>query len=123
MRFGALTAGGTSVPGVDFERIRTEITMEQVLNLVGFQPVKRSGAQWYGRCPLHESTTGSTLSLSKQRRRSFSVNVATGRYCCHSCRSHGNPLELWAAATKLSLHQAAIDLCHRLGRDVPWIRR
>ena len=89
--------------------------MEQVLDLLGFQPSKRSGVQWYGRCPLHESTVG--------RRRSFSVNVANGRYYCHGCQSRGNPLELWAAAAKLSLYQAALDLCHRLGREVPWISR
>jgi DNA primase len=103
------------VPGVDFDRVRSEITMEQVLSLLEFQPWKRSGLQWYGRCPLHESTSG--------RCRSFSVNLAIGRYSCHRCHSHGNQLELWAAATKLPLHQAAIDLCHRLGRDIPWIGR
>ena len=43
------------MPGVDFNRVRTEITMEQVLSLLGFQPSRRSGAQWYGSCPLHES--------------------------------------------------------------------
>jgi DNA primase len=103
------------VPGIDFACVRREITMEQVLELVGFEPVQRSGVQWYGRCPLHESRSGS--------RHSFSVNVVLGRYFCHGCRSHGNQLELWAAATKLPLHQAALDLCHRLGRDIPWIRR
>jgi DNA primase len=103
------------MPGVDFDRVRTEITMEQVLNLLDFQPSQRSGVQWYGRCPLHESTSGNC--------RCFSVNVALGRYSCHGCRSHGNHLELWAAATKLSLHQAALDLCQRLGRDTPWIQR
>jgi DNA primase len=101
------------VPGVDFATVRTEITMEQVLSLLRFQPTSRSGVQWYGRCPLHESRSG--------HRRSFSVNVAIGRYYCHRCHSYGNQLELWAAATKLPLHQAAIDLCHRLGCDVPWI--
>ncbi len=100
------------MPGVDFARVRTEIRMEQVLNLLGFQPSHRSGVQWYGPCPLHESRPG--------RGRSFSVNVALGRYYCHGCHSHGNQLELWAAARKLSLYQAAIDLCYRLGRDVPW---
>ena len=103
------------MPGVDFECVRTEITMEQVLGLLGFEPARRSRVQWYGPCPLHESGPG--------RHRCFSVNVALGRYSCHGCGSHGNPLELWAAATKLPLHRAAIDLCHRLGRDVPWIRR
>ena len=104
------------VPGVDFNRVRTEITMEQVLSLLGFQPSNRTGAQWYGSCPLHEPT-------SRRRRRSFSVNVAIGRYFCHGCHSSGNQLELWAAATKLPLHRAAIDLCHRLGREIPWVRR
>jgi len=89
--------------------------MEQVLNLLGFMPSTRSAGQWYGSCPLHEP--------GSRHRRSFSVNVATGRYLCHRCHSHGNQLELWAAATKLPLHQAAIDLCHRLGRDIPWIAR
>jgi DNA primase len=114
VRFDEFTPGGPTVPGVDFDRVRTEITMEEVLNLLGFQPSKRSGPQWYGGCPLHGSTS--------KRRRSFSVNVAIGRYYCHRCHSHGNQLELWAAATTLPLHQAAIDLCRRLGRDVPWVR-
>ena len=58
--------------GVDFDRLRTEITMEQVLNLLDFQPSTRSGVQWYGRCPWHDSTSA--------RGRSFSVNLAIGRY-------------------------------------------
>ena len=103
------------MPGVDFDRVRGEITMQQVLTLLAFQPSSRSGVQWYGPCPLHESTS--------RCRRSFSVNLASGRYYCHGCDSHGNQLELWAAATKLPLHQAAIDLCHRLGRQIPWIGR
>jgi CHC2 zinc finger len=103
------------VPGVDFERLRTEIAMEQVLHLLGFEASNRRGVQWYGCCPLPECISS--------RRHSFSANVSLGRYFCHRCRSRGNPLELWAAATKLPLHQAAIDLCQRLGRDVPSIRR
>jgi DNA primase len=103
------------VPGVDFNRLRAEIPIEHVLHLLAFEPTHRSGSQWYGRCPLHESPS--------KRSRFFSVNVALGRYYCHRCHSHGNQLELWAAATQLPLHQAVIDLCRRLGREVPWIRR
>jgi transposase-like protein len=66
-------------------------------------------------CPLHDSAS--------RRHRPFSVNVAIGRYYCHQCHSHGNQLELWAAATKLPVHPAAIALCRLLGRDVPWVRR
>ncbi len=103
------------MPGVNFDRVRAEITMEQVLNFLGFRASSRSAVQWYGSCPLHESRSG--------RRREFSVNVAIGRYYCHRCQSYGNQLELWAAARKLPVHQAAVDLCHRLGCEVPWIRR
>jgi hypothetical protein len=103
------------MPGVDFHRLRREIPIEQVLDLLGFEPSHRRGQQWYGRCLLHDSQSG--------RGRSFSVNVVLGRYYCHRCHSRGNALELWAAATRLPLYQAAIDLCRALGRDVPWIAR
>ena len=105
------------MPGIDFDRLRREITMEQVLQLLGFEPTQRTGDQWYGGCPLpwHGSPSA--------RSRYFSVNVAIRRYCCHKCRSRGNQLELWAAFTQRQLHPAMIDLCHALGREVPWIRR
>ena len=110
-----LHAKGRTVPGVDFDRLRAEIAMEEVLQLLGFEPSHRSGNQWYGCCPLHESTS--------RRPRAFSVNVAIGRYYCHACGSRGHQLQLWAAATKMSLYPAAIDLCRVLGREVPWIHR
>lgn len=103
------------MPGIDFHRLRAEITMEQVLELLGFRPVSCRGPQWYGCCPLHEATS--------KRSRVFSVNVERRRYYCHRCRSHGNQLELWAAAHNLPLYRAAIQLCQALGRDVPWIQR
>lgn len=103
------------MPGVDFTVLRAEITMQQVLNQLGFQPSARSGHQLHGPCPVHGSTSPSS--------RSFSVNLAAARYYCHKCHSHGNVLELWAAVHRLTIHQAAIDLCHTLDRDVPWIER
>lgn len=103
------------MPGVDFQVLRSEIAMEQVLNQIGFVPVSRTGHQWHGPCPVHGSTSASSHSLS--------VNLRTGRYYCHKCKSHGNQLELWAAVHRLPIHEAAIDLCRALGRDVPWIHR
>ena len=103
------------MPGVDFEQIRAEIGIEDVLKLLGFEPSRRSGRQWYGRCPLPECASG--------RGESFSVHVGLGRYSCHRCRRQGNALELWAAWTKQPLYRAAIELCHRQGRAVPWIHR
>jgi DNA primase len=103
------------MPGVDFDMLRGQITMEQVLDLLAFHPSARRGDQWYGPCPLHDS--------KPRRHRCFSVNVALGRYYCHRCHSHGHQLELWAAATRLPLYQAAIDLCRALGVEVPWMHR
>ena len=109
------TFRGRIMPGIDFDRLRREITMEEVLHLLGFEPTRRTGDQWYGRCPLHPSRS--------KRSRSFSVNVASGLYSCHHCHRHGHQIQLWASATRLPLHPAAIDLCRVLGRPVPWIRR
>jgi len=103
------------MPGVDFNVLRAEITMEQVLQQLGFQPSARSGDQLHGPCPVHGSTSRTS--------RSFSVNLSAGRYYCHKCQSHGNVLELWAAVHHLTIHQAALDLCRALGRNVPWIKR
>ena len=101
--------------GVDFQVLRREITMNDVLNPLGFVPTSRCAAQLHGRCPVHGSRS--------LRSRTFSVNVEAGRYYCHKCHSQGNPLELWAAVVKLQIYEAAVDLCRVLGREVPWIRR
>jgi hypothetical protein len=90
--------------------------MEQVLSVLGFEPSNRSESQSYGSCPVRESGTG-------RRRRSLSVIVAIGRYSWHRCGSRGKPLEWLAAATRLPLYQATIDLCRQLGQEVPWIRQ
>lgn len=103
------------MPGIDFNVLRQEINMEQVLVLLGFEPVTRSGAQLHGPCPVHGSASA--------RSRSFSVNLELGRYHCHKCGSQGNSLELWAAVQKTSLYVASQDFCRALGRDVPWITR
>lgn len=90
-----------AMPGVDFNMLRAEITMQQVLDHLGFQPTSRSGDQLHGPCPVHRSTSAGS--------RTFSVNLAAGRYYCHKCSSHGNQLELWSAVRKLSLYDAAIS--------------
>ena len=103
------------MPGVDFNVLRSEITMEQVLDQLGFHPTSRTGNQLHGPCPVHGSTS--------KRSRTFSVNLGTRRYYCHKCQSHGNQLELWAAVHKLPIYEATVNLCDILGREVPWITR
>ena len=78
------------MPGVDFDMLRREITMQQVLDEIGFSATHRDGDQLRGPCPVHGSTTKNS--------RAFSVNLGTQRYYCHTCKSHGNQPELYAAA-------------------------
>jgi DNA primase len=103
------------MPGIDFDKLRAEITMEQVLDLIHFEPTTTRGNQWRGPCPVHQSTSIHSRSLS--------VNLSTRRYYCHKCRSKGNQIEFWAAVKQLPIYDAAVDLCDALGRKVPWIRR
>ena len=68
-----------------------------------------------GPCPVHGS--------SSKRSRVFSVNLKTNAYRCFKCGSAGNQLDLYAAVTKQSLYQAAIDLCKQTNCPTPWIER
>ena len=52
--------------GVDFNALRTEIEMEEVLNQLGFVGVSQSGDQLRGPCLVHSS--------SSRQSRTFSVN-------------------------------------------------
>jgi DNA primase len=103
------------MPGVDFHRLRSAITMQQVLDDIGFRATYRDEDQLRGPYPVHGSKSPHS--------RTFSVSLREGRYYCHKCKSHGNQLELYAAVKDTTVYQAAVDLCHALGRDVPWIRR
>jgi DNA primase len=103
------------MPGIDFARLRDEITMEQVLDRLGFEAVACRGDQLHGPCPVHRS--------SWPRSRTFSVNLRDRRYYCHKCHSHGNQLELWAAVHHLPIYEATLDLCWALGHPIPWKTR
>ena len=102
------------MPGVDFDIVRASIPIAQVLELVGFVALARTGNQLRGSCPLHRSTSTNS--------RTFSVNLDTNRYQCFKCKAAGGQLELWAAFQGITVYEAAIELCNRLGIDVPWIR-
>jgi DNA primase len=99
------------MPSIDFTELRATISMSSVLDLLGFVPSERSGDQLRGPCPLHGSTSPNS--------RSFSVNPRKNSFRCFRCGAAGNQLELWAAAQKLPIYDAALDLCQRLGVAVP----
>ncbi len=108
------------MPGIDFRALRREVGIETVLKLLAFVPLQRRGGQVRGACPLHApQRDGCPLAA----RRSFSANTERNAYRCFQCGSSGNQLDLWAAATGQPLHQAAIELCEKLQRPVPWLAR
>jgi DNA primase len=102
------------MPGIDFRAVRSLVSIGEVLQLLRFEIRETKGKQVRGGCPLHGSEEGSRV---------FSVSLAKNTFQCFKCGAAGNHLDLWAAATKQPLHAAAVDLCQRLNRDVPWIAR
>ena len=99
--------------GIDFVLLRRQISLTQVLDLVGFTPTTRCGPQWRGPCPVHGSKS--------RRSRSFAAQVEKNCWHCFRCGAHGNALDLWAAATGLPLYEASRDLCQRLHLEIPWL--
>jgi putative transposase len=100
-----------SRPAIDFAAVRAAITIAQVLTLLGFTARSDYHGQQRGACPLHGSTAGTA--------RCFSVNTTAHTFHCFKCGRSGNALELWATANRLSIYDAASDLCQRLNIPLP----
>src|ERR1022692_1812871 len=97
---------GQAVPGIDFAKLRTMVAIADVLALLDFVPAKSAGKQLRGPCPLHGSENPKSLS--------FSVNLAKHTFQCFTYKKAGNHLDLWAAAIRKPLFEAAVELCQRL---------
>ena len=102
------------MPGIDFKKVRESIRIAEVLELAGFVGSSGSGDQRRGPCPVHRSSSASSTS--------FSVSLAKNTYQCFKCGAGGDQLDLWVAVTRTNIHQAALDLCNLLNRQVPWIQ-
>ncbi len=102
------------MPGIHFATVRARIPLADVLKLIGFVPCETSRDQVRGPCPLHHSAASTS--------RSFSANLNRHIYKCFKCGAKGNPLDLYASVTGLSLFEAAIALCEQLDRETPWIQ-
>ena len=51
------------MPGINFDQLRKEISIEEVLSLIGFEQTSRSGNQLRGPCPVHGSTSSSSRTF------------------------------------------------------------
>ena len=95
---------------IDFRRLRGQVTMERVLDEIGYLTSMRgAGPQRRGPCPLHDAP--------HERHRSFSVHLSKGVFRCFhpQCQAQGNVLDLWNCRTGLPLREAAVDLANRFG--------
>ena len=99
------------MPGIDFALLRRQISLTQVLDLVGFMPTTRRGPQLRGPCPVHGSAS--------PRSRSFAAHVEKNCWHCFRCGASGNALDLYLAVTKLPVYEGALELCARLHVPAP----
>ena len=99
------------MPGIDFTLLRRQVSLLQVLDLMGFTATTRCGPQLRGPCPVHRSKT--------PRSRSFAAHVGKNCRHCFGCGAGGNALDLYLAVTKLPVYAGALELCARLGVGAP----
>jgi hypothetical protein len=101
------------MPGVDFAAVRQLVPLQRLLKWLGWEPTWDRGDACCGPCPVHRS--GSPLSREFQ--------VCGEKWYCFKCKKGGDIIDLWAARQGLDLHAAAINLCERVGKPVPWKHR
>ena len=98
---------------IDYRAVRSQISMERVLELIDYHPTSHRGHQLRGACPFH--------SPERPHPRCFSVELKKGLFRCFTCGAQGNQLDLWARLHRLPLYRAAADLCHHAGIRIPII--
>ncbi len=99
------------MPRIDFRAARAQLRLADVLTLAGFTPSSRHGLQLRGPCPVHRS--------QRPASRSFAAHVGKNVWHCFVCGAGGNALDLWSALTGQPVYAAVVDLCARLGQEVP----
>ena len=99
------------MPMIDFAAVRQQVDILRVLTLTGRRWPRAMGRQSYGLCPLGCSSHPRVCSYELGR------NV----FHCHKCHHKGDVIDLYALITSKDVHSAAMELCQKLGIDVPWI--
>ncbi len=99
------------MPTIDFVELRRRVPIARVLELIAFRPLRRSGAERRGPCPIH--------SAALPHSRSFAANLEKNVFHCFHCGAAGNALDLYAAVQHTTVYHAALELCARLNIDLP----
>jgi hypothetical protein len=101
-------------PGNRFAEVRARGSLAEGHGLLRFRGRETSCGQVRGPCPVPPSGSA--------RSRSFSANLKRNLDHWFPCGASGNTLDLFAAVSGLSLFDAAVALCERLGRDIPRVQ-
>lgn len=111
----ATTAGESPIPWVNFVWIRSQVTLQQLLehsgHWRGFRASGKSPDQYRGRCPFHTPAAG------HERRLPFSLNTSKDVFQCFesSCGVKGNALDYWRLYRGVPYRKAAWDLARTFG--------
>lgn len=111
--------GKRRVRPIDFGAFKQAASIVELLESVGWKPVRtrRGGSELRGPCPIHKS--GSATSLN------FSVTPARKIFKCFKCDAGGDTIALAAYLFGIARDQrvkAAVALCKQLGIEVPRLR-
>lgn len=99
------------MPAIDYARVREQVSLRQVLNLIHYQAHRWFAGRCYGPCPMACSTYPRCCSFE------FSRNL----WMCHRCKRGGNQLDLYAHWSDMGLFVATRHLCDHLGIELPWL--
>jgi len=101
---------GGVVPLIDLKAVKAMVRLDEVLDLLRYQCVRRSLGKGYGLCPLK----------CGERPRACALDFESGVWFCHACQRGGNVLDLYALAKGINVYAAALELCQALGILVPF---
>jgi hypothetical protein len=101
------------MPSLDYPAIKARYTVSAVLAACwGIRPVRRDRGGYHGRCPVcGHSPRSDTLSWTDRV------------WYCHRCCRGGSVIDLYATVYGQQCHEAAAELCRRMGGRPPWQRR
>lgn len=103
------------MPALDYQSLRATISLERVLQLLGYQPSRCRGDQLRGPCPIHDPTLIGD-------RRCFSAHLSGNIFRCFRCRASGNQLDLWRLIQRMPLHEAGLHLCRQAHIEPPFLQ-
>lgn len=103
-----------SLAPIDFQALKAEVSVLDVLGLFDWRPVRERGDELRGPCPVHGSSSPTSAV--------FAVSPLKNAWKCHKCQAGGNQLDLAARYFNLPPDQVvrvAAALCRELAREIP----